>query len=64
MKVKRNRIEEVYAPRYERWVGARKAGRLDGLSRLSRGNTALRDSIDLRARRLDHLRPLLGSRHR
>ena len=24
-KVKRNRIEEVYAPRYESWVGARKA---------------------------------------
>jgi long-chain acyl-CoA synthetase len=24
-KVKRNRIEEVYAPRYETWVGARKA---------------------------------------
>ena len=23
-KVKRNRIEEVYAPRYEGWVGARK----------------------------------------
>jgi long-chain acyl-CoA synthetase len=24
-KVKRNRIEEVYAPRYERWLGARSA---------------------------------------
>ena len=24
-KVKRNRIEEVYAPRYEAWAGARRA---------------------------------------
>ena len=23
-KVKRNRIEELYAPNYERWVGSRK----------------------------------------